>query len=339
MATDSFSELMKYAGFDKFPRSLGLVHNGYIYQKLVYDYGEFYNGVWNVSNGTQGGRQSYTSHNSYPFADNRTLYSQQAFDVDTDKPSSTLQDSLEDMIKLVKFFDKIDKVEFFSGNGFHFLPRFHSQIIEIDVKLRYSVKEFQAGLVKKLGLKTVNLSCAEPRRILRIPGTLHSEDIKEKGIRHDIPVNLELMEQGIDAVLKASRARDLTYRENNDGKKKLDVQKMLKLAQGVAFLEDSASRSLDFSLDKKTDKELVDFVQWMLGYGLTHKLLQQHPGNAALVKACIFVYNFGLSLEEATYLFDRLSEIGQWYNRDNEEARHSAIKAIYEKRYILWQKN
>ncbi len=323
--------------FDNFPRNIGRVRwdnetkTGRLFQYQVNDFNEFFHEVWDVAKG----HQVYVSHNSV--VEGITFYRQMAFDVDTDSPGSTLEMAFEDMQKLTKYFVKANKMASFSGNGFHFFLRFNERQIPIDVRLRYAIKEFQRTLVERLKLRTVNLSCAEPKRIIRIPGTMHSEDMKEKGIRYCIPVNDELLESGLEAILDASRRREVSNYYLNDDKRKLSLDNLLKLGDNVAVVEQRVLMD-DIETDwlSMKDEEFLETLKWLFGDSMFKKLMSQKPGNKVLVYSCIMLYNMRIPLGEALDIYDRVSDIAKWTNRQNVDKRHYSIRKVYEGGYELW---
>ena len=334
----NFKDLMKLYEFDNFPRNVGRLRwdskrNQYmLFQFPTYSFEQLFHEVWDVAKG----HQSYVSHNS--IYNGATFYRQMTFDVDTDKEGSTLEMALDDMRKLVKYFEKANKMASFSGNGFHFYLRFTEKEIPIDAVLRSSIKKFQSKLVKRLDLKTVNLSCAEPKRIIRIPGTMHSEDIEEKGIRYCIPVNEELLDEGLEAILKASKVRDTKHWIDNTDKNRLSLEKMLKLGEDIIRIQPNFENEVDISesLLAMQDFEFKEFLGYTLGENLLKKLLSAHPGNSALVYACIVISSLKISLEDAYYIFDRLAYLADWYNKENADKRHYSISKIYEGGYNIW---
>lgn len=334
----NFKTLMEEYKFDNFPRNVGRVRwdnetkTGSLFQYQVNSFSEFFHEVWDVAKG----HQVYTSHNSVK--NGMTFYRQMAFDVDTDKSGTTLEMALDDMKKLVKYFEKADKMASFSGNGFHFFLRFTEREIPIDVKLRFAIKEFQKNLVERLSLKTVNLSCAEPKRIIRIPGTMHSEDTLEKGLRYCIPVNEELLDEGMDAILLASKKRDVNHYFDNKDKQKLSLDKMLRLGENAVVLEviDQDNTEVETDLRNLNDNEFLETMSWILGDKLVEKLMTQKPGNKVLVYSCIVLYNMRVPLESALYVYDKFAELAKWYNGKNVEKRHYSIRKVYEGGYELW---
>lgn len=334
----NFKQLMEIYKFDNFPRNLGRVRwdkeseSFKLFQYPVTDFSQFFHDVWDVAKG----HQVYTSHNA--FFENRMWYKQMTFDVDTDKLGSTLEMALSDMRKLVRYFDGADKLASFSGNGFHFFLRFEERELPIDIQLRYAIKNFQKLLVDRLGLKTVNLSCAEPKRIIRIPGTMHSEDMKEKGIRYCIPVNEELLDKGLEEIMIASKARVINNYIDNTGKQKLSIGKLLKRGDNAVVLEviDSGDEVSSQNWSGMSELEFKESLAWLLGETLLTKLLSEKPGHKALVYSCIRIYNMRIPLEDAYEIFDRLASLGKWYNGRNVEKRHYSIRKIYDGGYELW---
>ncbi|MEM4066478.1 MAG: hypothetical protein QXV17_06440 [Candidatus Micrarchaeaceae archaeon] len=301
--------------FDIFPRYVGTP-----YQKRVDDYSEFYAFVYS-HNGIE---PLYTTHNPI---NGKIIYIQQFMDLDTDF-GATLEEARQDMLKLYKYFDKYDKVMSFSSNGFHFYLRFYGDY-ENQFQLSASVKQFQSDLVNKLHLKSLNLVCAEPRHLARIPGTRYVTTNPELKSRHCIPIDISTLERPLDEIIDLS-IKNRWNLEDNEGKELYPLESIL-VHDAIAPSDSDDSQDSGINIAEIPDDKLLKLLELILGDPLYTLILSRHPSHMVRVMSAIKVKSFGIPLESAYILFDRLAELGDWDDKANKRLRDYHVRYIYSK--------
>lgn len=327
-------DLHKTYSFHLFPRNVGNPN-----QVEVKDYSSFLYFI-SLNNGT---RPLYTAHNPYNQTTNTILYSQMVWDVDTDKPGSTLQQALDDIRKLSHYFRNYNQLVSFSGMGFHFYLKFIPTLLNLDEQLRVNIRDFQSKIIKELSLTTVNLACAEPKRIIRIPGTRYVYYDNHRFIptlKHCIPLNRDsIQELTLTEILERSRVNDLSNMEINDGRDYV-IDSLTKPIANVTLYDENKVLTDDNDIDF-IHMSHIRFMQWLhliFDDKLFYELMQSSPYHQTRFVAAIMAMNYevtpGARLSESSViqLFARLSQVAQWTNRNLDIQRHQ-IHQMFTKHY------
>ena len=327
----------KLYSFTSFPRNVGNPN-----QVTINDY-QSYLMFFKANNGR---RPLYTSHNPYNLQTQTILYNQMVWDVDTDKPGSTLQMALQDIRTLAHYFKNYDHLISFSGMGFHFYLKFQPTLLKLDEQLRFNIHDFQSKIKNELNLQTVNLACAEPKRIIRIPGSVYVYHENNNFIvtrKHCIPLNDETLDNSnLQQILQYSYQNDLTHIQHQSGN--AHGISVLKKPVHVAQYHDQLS--CDTNDINFMSLPHVRFMQWLhlifdndMLYWLFSK---PHPHHQQLVLACIMASNYHvtpettLSEKSVRSLFARLSLLAGWDNR-NLDIQARQIHQIFVNKYQLTQ--
>lgn len=131
----------------------------------------------------------FTSHNSYPVVDK--LYNPprvvkiRVSNLFTDFDSETKVENAQlDCIKLMDFCEKesLGFLNSFSGmKGFHHFIQLVPRVYDYDEELRAKTRAIHNWLKDKLGFRTMDNKCKEPRRLCRIPYSKHVSFNKKEG--------------------------------------------------------------------------------------------------------------------------------------------------------------
>lgn len=273
----------------------------------------------------------FISHNSY--SNDLILYEQMVWDVDTDRKDSTLEMAYEDLKKLSNEFENNEILLTFSGSGFHFYLEFEPTFLPLSEKLNLKIKNFQREIIDKLDLKTVNLSCAESKRLIRIPTTKYvhienGENIIEN--RYSVPINRKILENySIENILDLSKFPNPTYYEPNLNKKKMSIKKLLDIKineNQLNYKQNFDSIVLDWS--HLNERELKYYLSYILDNKIINDLWQIHPNHMVNFLGCLKLKEYGLSLTSALQIFDRISYFANWDNR-NLNIQYYQISSIY----------
>jgi hypothetical protein len=327
-------ELYKAYTFHLFPRNVGNPN-----QITVPDFQTF---LYFIQR-NNGVNPLYVAHNPYNLQTNTILYNQMVWDVDTDKPGSTLQQALQDIRALSRYFYHYKQLISFSGMGFHFYLKFPPTLLNLDETLRVNIHDFQRKIINELDLHTVNLSCAEPKRIIRIPGTRYVYHDTHNFVvthKHCIPLNKEIIQQiDLKDILEMSRINDLSQYQHNDNASYYPIDILTTPIKSIQIYSSSTSNSqqdIDF-----VHMPHVRFMQWLhmiYDDGMLYQLMQTKPHHQTRLLAAIAACNYELtpdvtlSENSVIQLFARLSEIARWSNR-NLDIQRAQIHQIYNKNY------
>lgn len=317
----TFKQLMHAYKFDIFPRYVGDP-----YQKYVTNYEDFYSFLYSHN----GIAPLYTTHNPI---DGNIRYIQQFFDLDTDF-GATLEEARQDTIKLYRYFENYDKVMSFSSEGFHFDLRFQGEYDNV-YRLSHSIKAFQEALVSRLSLKSINIICAEPRHLQRVPGTLRASGSAELRRRHCIPLDISTLEQPLEKIIEYS-IKNIWNVEDNTGKELYSLESILldDFPMKVEVPEDS----IKIDVSALSDIQFSQYMKMILEDPLYTKIFSIHPSHMTRVMSAIKLKSFGLSLDDSIMIFDRIAELAQWDDRENIRIRNYQIKYIYSRPLSLLQR-
>ena len=306
----TFAELMNIYMFNKFPRDVGFPS-----RRLVFDYNEFYSEIYKH----HGEYPIFTSHNS--FQADMIDYVQMFFDLDG--KLKTLEDAYEELIYLYDEFSDYNKVMSFSGNGFHFYLRMKP--IQINAQ-RLMVRDFQ----KDLNLSTLDLVCAEPKHIVRVPGTLYVKRGNIVTDRYCIPINRELLSKGIDEIIKASKARDISHFEHNVNKRLYNTDEIIGEERFVFVKSGENETGINWKGMSKEDLAIV--LKAYLDEKIVNKLIVPKPDHVIRYVACVQLKTLGrIPLDEMIDIFDVLSQY--WYDGKNKQERDKQVIQIYDRDY------
>jgi hypothetical protein len=307
--------------FDIFPRYVGDP-----YQKYVTNYEDFYSFLYSHN----GIAPLYTTHNPI---DGNIKYVQQFFDLDTDF-GATLEEARQDTIKLYKYFENYDKVMSFSSQGFHFDLRFDGKYDTV-YQLSHSIKAFQESLINRLSLKSINIICAEPRHLQRVPGTLRASGSPELRKRHCIPLDISTLEKPLEHIIEYSIRNKWTVEDNKD-KELYPLESIL--LNDFATQVEVPEESINIDFTTLSDVQFNQYVKMILEDPLYTRIFSTHPSHMSRVMSAIKFKSFGLSLDAAIVVFDRIADTAKWDDRENTRLRNYQIKYIYNKPLSLLQR-
>lgn len=274
----------------------------------------------------------FVSHNSY--TDKLVLFEQMPWDVDTDKEGTTLEMAFNDLKALADYYSRKEILLTFSGSGFHFYTEFQPAFIPLTEMLNYQMKAYQRQIVEELGLKTVNLSCAESKRLIRIPTTAYVYQGKDgKMVRTDryaIPINRRVLESyTIKDILELAKTPNPTFIELNISKTKTSIQELVGIKVDVHYQKyDTFNTTIDWSY--LSEEQIKYYLSYMMDDKIIHDLWQTHPSHIMRFMACLKMKEFGLPLNSTLQIFDKISLYAHWDNR-NLTKQYQQISGIYRK--------
>ena len=305
----NYPQLLTYYNFNKFPRFVGNP-----YQTLVNSYEEFYKYL--IKN--QGINPIYTMHNVLD-ENGDVVYEQMLFDLDGKEKA------FEDLKKLYSIFDNYQKIMSFSGSGFHFYLRVKPFTLPPH---KIGVKEFQT----KLKLKCIDLISAEPKHIIRIPGTLYvKKGINQK--RYCIPINSSLFDLSYEELIKLSIKADISHIENNKGKLLYPNEDLVREEKEILIIRNEISNS---GIDWKniSQENFVELITDVLDDNLFEMVSKPFPKHQYLFSSATKLRTFGYDLNDAINIFDRISKSWDEKFRNNKKELIYQLQQIYSRGYI-----
>jgi hypothetical protein len=183
----NYKQLIGQYSWDRFPRSFGNPK-----QFFTYDFSKLYDSIC-YNNGKS---SCFTSHNSWgsigmvggKFLPTKIWYEVMFFDFDdTHKPENSQLDAM----RLVSFLEEIKQphiIQFSGSKGFHvflyFVPILFDYKRENDTEKNMSImiKRIFMWFKRVLGLKTLDDTVGEPKKLCRLPYTYH---VNRKGEVHE----------------------------------------------------------------------------------------------------------------------------------------------------------
>ncbi len=294
--------------FDIFPRRVGNP-----VQSIVNNFNEF---EFYIS-ANWGKRPIYTSSNYYE--DSVILFRNMVWDVDTDKGNS-LEDAYGELKALAEHFKYYNFLMTFSGQGFHFYNIFNPELLPIDWKLKYNMQRFQKDVVEKLGLKTVNTSVAEPKRMIRIPLTPYVYRDKETYIklnRYAIPLSRESLDYSLKEIIRFSEL-SVPFIPVLSGKN-MPIDPMTREPDIERQQQDTPAGRMYIPFMKLDEKQWRKWLDVLVDSKLRNTLLSTHSDHLTnlltLSRIASFrIHGVGLDEESAVEFFARVSQ--KWDNRD-----------------------
>lgn len=327
-------------GFARFPRMMGNPS-----QVLINNFDTFLN--FFKLNHNQ--RPVFTSTNSY-FDFNEygnptnVYYEKMFFDIDTDTGCEVAV-AHKDCKKLGEFAveNKLPFGAVFSGFGYHGYLFFEPKLRTINIELAQTIKAIQHYLKTELDLKSVNLVCAEPKRLVRVPLSryvrkIESESSWEVSQRYCTPLTYEeLQNMNNDEIMKMSYHPVIKTEYRTQGNK-IKIKNFLKDHRiNVKTVIESIPTDLgDYSgidCTKFEGKETYELTKGLIPMPCIHDVLWgKNPAHFVRFSACAFLTSV-LSREEAHTFFDKLSHEAEWNDRHNKITRTYQIDNIYDKNY------
>jgi hypothetical protein len=304
----NYRELLSYYKFDRFPR-----HVGNPYQVVVNNYEQFY--TFLVKN--QGINPIYTMHNTLN-ENGEVIYEQILFDLDG-------ENAFNDLKELYRIFDDYEKVMSFSGSGFHLYLRVEPMVLPPQ---RIGVKEFES----KLNLKSIDLISAEPKHIIRVPGSIYVKKGLNKK-RYCIPINKDVFDLSYEELIKLSIKADISHIENNKGKKLYFNDDLIREEKEITLIKNEITSS-GINWSEISEEGFKTLMKDVLDDNLYEMLLKPFPKHQYLFSSATKLRTFGYDLNDTLSIFDRISKNWDASFRNNKKELVYQLKQIYNRRYV-----
>lgn len=289
-----------------------------------------------------GQNMCFTSHNAYSdfdFARPTELIMSNLFsDLDTDM-GATEEEVDVDLQRATEFCldNKIPFTVKMSGwNGYHWKPHVKPTIEKIDRHLSTKIKSVHRWFRDNIPLKSINMQCAEPKRMERIPFTRYVGTVDGLKIIRDtycLPIPYEMVSCG----LRLKELRELSktpFVVNEPYRYEGDYMTLDKLIERFNIPIEEYERikvGVDIPASEylEVEGELAEFVKKFMPRKCIHNaILGRNPPHYARFAFCSQLRFLGFGLQEATNFFDSLSKVMDWNDRQNMTERHKQVYHI-----------
>ena len=293
-------------------------------------------------NNINGRNMVFTSHNAIAeFVGNNILsniVSKIFLDMDTDK-GSTPDEVLNEVKKCVEFLkdNKISYAVTSSGGvgAYHIYIFLKPKIYAIDNELASLTRAVSLYLVHELNLKSVNMVCAEPKRLLRVPFSQYVT-ITETGLTNKNTYCTPLQYETIPS---------LTNNEVESLKKvceyKSDYRHNLKYLTLKEFANNFKINPYEFNqiepsefadMHEISQSDVGDVLQLIFPQACIRNNLTTHnPRHITRVALAAQLRQLGWDFSKAVAFIDKVEEEYKWVDRSNVNERMYHIKHIWQK--------
>jgi hypothetical protein len=301
------------------------------------------------------GKPAFVSANSYMDFDvyknpTNINFTKLLLDVDMDTGQSPEVVLLE-VRRIIKWMNKnkVTHVVSFSGAGFHVIPLFESKVYTLDRDLANKIRAiadfFKSGQFDDgEKMKCINIQCAEPKRLMRIPYSRYvpkcggGNDRWELKDNYCIPLEDDMvLNLDYESILKISFSppvyeHPVVVQQNKRYLKDFLNEFNIKPRE---YTKDEVGEFWDLGVDF-TSKANTKFTELMKLYiplpCLCKALLMKNPPHMIRFRACTFLKDV-LSEPEAQSFFDKLAYEAEWNDRENTFERHKQVSSIFANEY------
>lgn len=323
-------KILKELELDVLPRSCGnpaqqIIHNGKQYLLWIRQ--------------MNGRATCFTSHNAYTDFNKYNEPSEVKlknifFDFDIGN-GYNFYDVAKDVIKTSKYLSNCDiqhSVVFSGNKGYHIYIHVKPGYYDLGNKLSLYYQNLTNHINEELELNTMDLQCAEPKRLCRIPGTFYTSkgkitDRKCYPLSNniDIPTKKEEMYS-----ISKNRMPDPPYKRKG---RKYSLEEIME------SLNVEHTRKNNIEYDKKTECSIpnslfMKLVSKFFRPCVFNELKKSNPDHFVRIASCMKIQKI-YSCEKAKKIFSNLAEEAKWIDRHNESRRNYHIESVYKKDYVL----
>jgi hypothetical protein len=303
------------------------------------------------------GKPAFVSANSYKDFDqyqnpSNINFTKLLLDVDMDTGQSPEVVLLE-VRRIIKWMNehKVTHVVSFSGAGFHVIPLFEPKVYTLDRDLSNKIRAiadfFKSGVFDGgEKMKCINIQCAEPKRLMRIPYSRYvpktggGEDRWEVRNNYCIPLEDDMvLNLDYESILKISFSppvydHPVVVQQNKRYLKDFINEFNIKPRE---YTKDEMGEFWETGVDftSKANTDFIGLMKMMIPLPcLCKALMMKNPPHMIRFRACAFLKDV-LNEEEAQSFFDRLAYECEWNDRENTFERHKQVASVYRGGYAL----
>lgn len=325
-------EVLKDFGIDLLPRAVGVPHQQMItYPKQYIQFIKLNNGKVPL----------FTSHNSYPsltkYRNPKVIRLKNLFldfDLNEGNGFKTVAHDTQLVSDLLLDYDIAHSISFSGNRGYHIYIHFNDTMESVSNGVTLKYRNIYAFLRRSLNLQTLDMQCAEPKRLCRIPCSKYvGKDGVNGSYCYPIPSNMDVPKSEKNMHQMASKLPDggFMYRR---GSRKITIDE---------FMEE-----LNISSETVEEEDMYDTVKYhipdnnfltMIGEFfrpcIRNSLFTRNPPHFVRVSACIKIKAIEYDIPRSIKLFDRISQHAKWVDRTNKQRRDYHISTIYNKQYRM----
>lgn len=250
----------------------------------------------------------------------------------TDNSMKQIERAHTDFLKTIEWAEKNNAttVALQSGNkSFHVF--IHLKDSNANDSSERTYNNIGRGLVSKLGLKTLDIHCCEPKRLHRVPLSMR------QGQRTctPIPVSMYSDLRGIIELTKAPVVKLGRYKTKG---KEIELKDLTSLAGGPNTSAFPATENTPVHQSFFVPQTADDFLKYLdmivQQKCVLSDLLVPHPEHDTRIAFIAWLNFLKFTSEEAVKLTDKLSEYSQWDDRENTDTRHYYVRHAIGRRYV-----
>ncbi|KXB06208.1 hypothetical protein AKJ51_04035 [candidate division MSBL1 archaeon SCGC-AAA382A20] len=322
--------VVKEFRMDKLPRAVGNPHQHIVTNPIQFIH---------FMKRNNGKTPLYTSHNSYPDLDKhfnpKTVRVRNVFLDFDEREDGEFHEPSHDAQLVSDFLsdNNIAHTIAFSGRqGFHLYIQLNDSIEELTNGISLKYRAIYAYLRRELSLKTLDMQCAEPKRLCRIPSSKYVKK-DEHTDRYCMPVP-----KGMDLPRSRKEMFDMSY--SIPSLPYMRGEEMLTIDEFMDEFNINPDTTPDVEMYDTVDYNIPDnqFMQ-MIGEFfrpcVRNAIFRRNPTHFARVGACIKLKRIHFSEEKAKKIFDRISKEAKWVDRANTKRRYKNIESIYKYNYHM----
>jgi hypothetical protein len=199
------------------------------------------------------------------------------------------------------------------------------------------------GLTVHLRLRSINIRCADPARMERLPFSkyVHKKDKDTVGYKVEpnwcVPVPWKLMvDQNLPVIRELSRNPKCEDGAHRYVAPSTRLEAFVRLQHWETFGPEKAA--LHPSLGFEPKGSMADLTKVLIPF---KKCLQTlpfgtNPRHAVRLAYAVELASTGMSLDELTTFIDKVSEEAGWIDRQNEQARHGQVQQLHRRGYTAF---
>ncbi len=311
-----YEALYSQYDYEIFPRTIGTPIQWEIFDtKTIDDVRQKYTGKLPL----------YISHNAHH--KNLVFFRMLMFDFDGEE-----EEVVKDSLKLLDYFKNYKTLINYTGNGIHIFVKVRPLLaLSSDLK----VKRFEAELKQNLGLKTLDITTIEPKKLTRLLLARYVKKIGDaniRSLRHTIPIRKEDL-YDMENVKEMSIQSNYThinpqYGEFFDASFLVEKDKGMQMNQVLSAV----------NLDSLSDRDFLLFARLVLNSttNLYDIMMRRKQSDVSRFRAVVAMKSFGLDEESACQFLARLSKLAGWWDR-NVEIQRVKIHQIYSRPYFSYE--
>lgn len=322
--------VIKEFRMDKIPRAVGNPRQHVVTSPIQFiHFIERYNGKTPI----------YTSHNSYPnldrYSNPKTVRVRNVFLDFDEREDGEFHEPSHDAQLVSDFLsdNNIRHTIAFSGRqGFHLYIQLKDSIEDLTNGISLKYRSIYAYLRRQLSLKTLDMQCAEPKRLCRVPSSKYvKKDVNSD--RHCAPIPSEM-----DLPHSRNEMYEMSYEIPSPPYSR--GERMMTIDEFMDEFDIDPNTTPDIEMYDTVDYKIPDdkftkLVGEFFRPCIRNAIFTHNPSHFARVSACIKLKKIHFTEEKAKKMFDRIAKKSKWVDRGNSGRRYKNVESIYKYNYHM----